>query len=190
MPFTKKQLLSCHSTIIGQIDGLLQTLLSSWKVLLSPQRNYGVLIEWPRCSDHLLDWSPFFSSFALDSHWALEESWWFLPSSTYIGWRSLSSFEPSKQQNIFSTRPTFVPQENHATGSLFDFRLVYCDLVQVGDLYKPVCLFKLCSIRYIYHKWTPIRIQKNLKIEHQLNFELNGKCCEYLCECNFLLYYK
>ena len=61
----------------GLIDGVLQSWLSFWKVLPSPQRNSGALPEWP-----LGSWSPpwrrpFSSDCSVWSGIQLEEeSWW------------------------------------------------------------------------------------------------------------------
>lgn len=67
---------------------------------------------------------------------------------------------------------------------------VNCRTLQTGAYLSQLCLIKL-----IYHRWTPIKMKKHLMADQwkqdapEVSLELHGKGCEYVCACDFLVFY-
>ena len=123
----------------AMIGGVLQRWLSFWKVLPSPQRNYGALLEWP-----LGSWSPPWP-------WPLYPNCSvFGNSRKSLGGSKLLPFKndgPSMLQKCFGTFPKSVPRHNPVSELYEQFLqphgLVFAltCTVNCGTLYRQMCAF-------------------------------------------------
>ena len=153
--------------------------------------------KWPLDSwSHLLP-----RPFSLDcSVWSgsqlYEESRFsLLPFQSYGGHRAL-------QCSRYSFVPFFrsVPQHSHVSELCRQFLqthgLVFtliC-IVSCETSYRHVCLFKSNPIDWIYHRWTPVNVEKHLKDDQEkwelpeLNVKCHIKKSDCWCQCHISVF--
>jgi hypothetical protein len=147
----------------GLIGGVLQSWLSFWKVIPSPQSNYRALSEWP-----LGSWSPpwprpFLLSLAGQ------------PALGRVGGSKLLLFKNDGGhcilghlqccRNVLVHFPRSVPELYRQFLRSHGLVFALTCTVNCGTLNRQVCLCisKSCPINWIYHRWTPMKLQKHLK---------------------------
>ena len=163
MPFGRLQAGCCvfywgvaslyHKVLIG---GVLQRWLSFWKVLPSPQRNFGALSEWPSGS-----WSPpwprptspncsVWQSFVVPNFFNLRMM---LPTVCLGTFNAAEMFwypSPDLCLDIILSRSSTDNSFN-----LMAWFLIWHALSTVGPFIDRCVPFQ---INWIYHRWTPIKL--------------------------------
>ena len=92
--------------------------------------------------------------------------------------------------DIFGTLPQIcasTQSSRNSTDNSFDLMaFALTCTVNFGTLYSLLCAFP-CPLNCIYHRWTPIKLQKHLKDDQwkhdapELNFDSHSKGSEYFC---------